>query len=237
MTNASLATAKSRTKSRSKSASPFAVDSIQRKRSRIHGAGVFARRPIPEGTRIIEYTGERISQAEADRRYEDRADDDSHTFLFEVDKHLVIDGGVGGSLARFINHSCDGNCEVTIEHRRVYIDAIRAIREGEELTYDYWLVCDLDDPSDLDVYACHCGSPNCRGSMLAPEVAPHRRAKRSAQFGLSERGVSECGPQVAPAPGLPLAPREQDVAHPRSAARRGAGASGRSAQASRSLPW
>ncbi|NUO47798.1 MAG: SET domain-containing protein-lysine N-methyltransferase [Polyangiaceae bacterium] len=178
MTNASLATAKSRTKSPSKSAAPFAVDHIQRKRSRIHGAGVFARRPIAKGTRIVEYTGEHISQAEADRRYEDRADDDSHTFLFEVGKNLVIDGGVGGSLARFINHSCDGNCEITIEHRRIYIDSIRAIREGEELTYDYWLVCDLDDPSELEVYACHCGSPNCRGSMLAPKPEPPPRRSR-----------------------------------------------------------
>ena len=88
------------------------------RRSKIHGTGVFATRHIPKGTRILEYLGERISHAEADRRYADKADDDNHTFLFTVDGRTVIDAGVGGNEARWINHSCDPNCETVVEDRR-----------------------------------------------------------------------------------------------------------------------
>jgi SET domain-containing protein len=180
MTNA--APAKRRAQTPAKPPALLPGGAIVRKRSRIHGSGVFARVPIAEGTRIIEYTGERISQAEADRRYEARAEADGHTFLFQVDESLVVDGGVGGSLARFINHSCDGNCEVTIERRRIYIEATRPIGAGEELAYDYSLTCDPDDPTDRDgVYACRCGSPKCRGTMLGPSPEPKHGAKKTAK--------------------------------------------------------
>ena len=92
-----------------------------------------------------------------------------HTFLFIVDKHTVIDAAVGGNAARFINHQCKGNCESIIEHRRVFIDAARDIAAGEELGYDYEIGRDKDDPPDVDeIYACRCGSPHCRGTMLWP---------------------------------------------------------------------
>src|SRR6476620_1702007 len=87
------------------------------RRSGIQGKGAFATRPIKRGTRIIEYTGERISPEEADRRYDDAAMD--------------------GNDARFINHSCAPNCEAVDERKRIYIEAIRDIVPGEELTYDY----------------------------------------------------------------------------------------------------
>ena len=137
--------------------------------SPLHGLGVFAARRIPKGTRVIEYLGERVSHAEADRRYEYKDADDAHTFLFIVDARTVIDAGVGGNEARFVNHSCDPNCESVIENRRVFIEAIRRIEPGEELTYDYQIQREADDPPDVDaVFACRCGTGRCRGSMLWP---------------------------------------------------------------------
>jgi hypothetical protein len=147
---------------------------IEVRSSALHGLGVFAARHIPKGTRIIEYLGQRVSHAEADRRYEHKDAADAHTFLFIVDAHTVIDAGVGGNDARFVNHGCDPNCESVIENRRVYIEAVRAIEPGEELTYDYQIQREPDDPPDVDaVFACRCGSERCRGSMLWP---PRRKA-------------------------------------------------------------
>jgi SET domain-containing protein len=160
------------------------------RRSRIHGRGVFAARRIRKGTRIIEYTGDRISNAEADHRYEDRPEDDNHTFLFIVDKRTVIDAGVGGNDARFINHSCEPNCETLIEDRRVFIHALRTIQAGEELAYDYQIRREPGDPPDIDeIFACRCGAATCRGTMLVgprprtrarPERHAHGRSARKA---------------------------------------------------------
>ena len=142
---------------------------IEVRSSALHGLGVFAARHIRKGTRIIEYLGERVSHTEADRRYEQKDAADAHTFLFIVDARTVIDAGVGGNEARFVNHGCDPNCESVIENRRVYIEAVRAIEPGEELTYDYQIQREPDDPPDVDtVFACRCGSDRCRGSMLWP---------------------------------------------------------------------
>jgi len=147
--------------------------------SRIHGCGVYATRPIRKGTRIIEYLGERVSHAEADRRYDDRPGDDGHTFLFVVDGRTVIDAGVGGNDARFINHRCDANCETVIEDRRVFIEAIRDIEPGEELGYDYQLTWETtDDAEDLALYACRCGSPGCRGTMLDPQPLDQKKQRK-----------------------------------------------------------
>jgi hypothetical protein len=148
------------------------------KRSKIHGRGVYAARRIRSGTRIIEYVGDRISHEEADSRYEMKADDDGHTFLFVVDDDLCIDAGVGGNPARFINHKCDANCETIIEGRRVFIEAIRTIQPGEELGYDYQLTWEsTDDPDELALYACRCGAANCRGTMLDRESIDARKKK------------------------------------------------------------
>jgi uncharacterized protein len=147
----------------------------------VHGRGVFALRRIRKGTRIIEYTGDRISHPEADQRYDDHEESDNHTFLFSVDRRLVIDAGVGGNDARFINHSCEPNCESVIEERRVFIDAVRDIAPGEELSYDYQIGRERNDPPNVDeIYACHCGSSRCRGTMLWPprRVAATSKAKR-----------------------------------------------------------
>src|ERR1700722_15786423 len=151
--------------------------------SNVHGRGVFATRRIEKGERIIEYLGERVSHDEADRRYESKEENDSHTFLFIVDSKTVIDAGTDGNDARFFNHSCDPNCESVVEKRRVFIEALRAIESGEEMTYDYQIYRDHDDPENIDqVFACRCGFANCRGTMLwPPEPKKKRRAKSSAK--------------------------------------------------------
>ena len=142
---------------------------IEVRNSPVHGRGVFATTFIPRGTRIVEYLGERLSHKAADDRYDDHDVNDNHTFLFIVDKHTVIDAAVGGNDARFINHQCEGNCESVIQYRRVFIDAARDIHAGQELGYDYEIGREKDDPPNVDeIYACRCGSPHCRGTMLWP---------------------------------------------------------------------
>jgi hypothetical protein len=141
---------------------------VEVRRSRIQGRGVFATGTIRKGTRVLEYTGEWISHEEADARYDD--DDASgrhHTFLFVLDDRVVLDGRVNGSIARFVNHSCAGNCETVIEEDHIWIEATRTIRAGEELTYDYRYEWDDEyGPTDVRYYACRCGTPDCRGTIL-----------------------------------------------------------------------
>jgi SET domain-containing protein len=158
--------------------------------SPVHGFGVFALRRIRKGTTVTEYIGDRISHAEADRRYENKAADDNHTFLFTVDSRTVIDGGVGGNDARFINHGCDPNCESVTNGKRIFVEAIRTIQKGEELAYDYQIQRDRDDPPNVDeIFACRCGAASCRGSMLERpkkkrrkrKKAPARRARRTVR--------------------------------------------------------
>lgn len=152
------------------------------RRSPIQGRGAFALRRIRAGTRIIEYIGERISEEEADRRYDDTKMKRHHTFLFTLDDGTVIDAAVGGNDARFINHSCAPNCEAVIEDGHIYIEAIRTIQPGEELVYDYqYERTDDTDDSDEALYPCHCGAPNCRGTILAPKKT--KRGKRSSGRG------------------------------------------------------
>jgi SET domain-containing protein len=156
------------------------------RQSKIHGRGVFAARRIRKGTRIIEYVGERVTHAEADRRYEDRPADDNHTFLFIVDARTVIDAGVDGNAARFINHSCDPNCETVTEKRRIYIEAIKTIQPGVELSYDYQIQREPGDPPEVDeIFACRCGATDCRGTML---TGPRPTRKRKAPAKSASKG-------------------------------------------------
>jgi uncharacterized protein len=137
--------------------------------SRLHGRGAFATAAIREGTRIIEYTGERLSHAAADARYDDAAMEHHHTFLMVVNRSWVIDAAFGGNDARFINHSCDPNCEIVTERGRVFIDALRDIAPGEELTYDYAYEREEGDDEHAETrYPCRCGAPGCRRTILAP---------------------------------------------------------------------
>ncbi len=166
------------------------------RRSPIHGTGVFATRRIAKGKRVLEYIGERVSHAEADRRYADKAHDDNHTFLFTVNTRTVIDGGNYGNEARWINHSCDPNCESVIDDNRVFIEAVRTIQPGDELSYDYMIERDASDPPDIDtVFACRCGAPQCRGTMLLPPKKKKKkkvaRAAAKAKNGAQARGKAK----------------------------------------------
>jgi hypothetical protein len=133
--------------------------------SDIHAAGCYTTTPIPQGTRLVEYTGPRISKQRGDELYEGRP----YTYLFGIgDGETVIDGH---GIAMFLNHCCDPNCETEEdEDGRVWVMAIRNIAAGEELTYDY---CLYDGEGDE---ACSCGSANCRGTMYSAAEQRRRRA-------------------------------------------------------------
>ena len=148
--------------------------------SGIAGKGAFALQFIAPGVRLIEYTGERVSHEVADARYaEEEAAGNYHTVLFSVDDKTVIDAGVNGNDARFFNHSCDPNCQSRIVRGRVYLETIRDIEPGEELTYDYEIPREGEsDEVAREKYPCHCGAANCRGTLLLPAPKPRRKSKR-----------------------------------------------------------
>ena len=136
--------------------------------SPIQGRGAFATRRIPAGVRLIEYAGERLTPAEADARYPDEDGVRHHTYLFAIDDDIVIDAAVGGNAARWINHSCDPNCDAVVENGRIWIDTIREVKPGEELAYDYAYVLDeRHTPEAKRRFPCHCGARRCRGTILA----------------------------------------------------------------------
>lgn len=143
---------------------------LQVRRSGVHGKGVYAQVPLRAGETVLEYRGEVISWDEALRRHPRDPADPHHTFYFHLDDARVIDGGVRGNAARWINHSCDPNCETEDDGGRIFIKALRDIAPGEELFFDYRLVIDERYTAKLKkAYACRCGAPNCRGTMLGPK--------------------------------------------------------------------
>jgi SET domain-containing protein len=140
------------------------------RRSGVHGKGVFAVQDIAEGETLIEYVGEHISWDVAQARHPHDPKDPNHTFYFSLTDGSVIDALFGGNSSRWINHSCDGNCEADEEVGRVFIKALRNIHAGEELNYDYGLIIDERYTPKLKAqYPCWCGSANCRGTLLAPK--------------------------------------------------------------------
>lgn len=149
--------------------------------SLIHGRGVFAARKISKGTPIIEYRGQRVSWDEALTRPDTDPDNPFHTFFFSLDDGRVIDAGVRGNAARWINHSCSPNCKtIEDEDGRVYIRARRGIDEGEELTYDYNLSIDGKlTKRELAHFECRCAKKKCRGTMLDGNgKKPKKKAKK-----------------------------------------------------------
>ncbi len=150
------------------------LQSIIVRRSPIHGSGVFAARDLPVGHTVIEYRGLVITHDEADRLHEGGVES-GHTFLFTLNDDYIIDANRQGNSARFINHSCDPNCEATIVESkdgdrardRIFIETLRPIDKGEELTYDYGIKLEVRHTARLkQVWACRCGSPLCTGTML-----------------------------------------------------------------------
>jgi SET domain-containing protein len=148
-------------------AHPFEI-----RESPMQGLGAFATEPIPAGTRLIEYAGERLTPAEAEARYPDLPGERHHTYLFAIDdddgNEVVVDAAVNGNEARFINHSCAPNCDAVVEGGRIWIETIRNVAVGDELAYDYAYVLDeRHTPAAKRRFPCHCGAPTCRGTILA----------------------------------------------------------------------
>ena len=142
---------------------PFEV-----RQSAIAGRGAFATRAIAPGVRIIEYAGERLTPAEAETRYPDAAEQAHHTFLFAIDEQVVVDAGVNGNEARWLNHSCAPNCDVVVDGGRLWIETMQDIEPGEELVYDYaYVLAERHTPAAKKRYPCRCGAITCRGTILA----------------------------------------------------------------------
>ena len=148
---------------------------IQTRSSGVHGKGVFALQDLAEGETLIEYVGEVISWLEALRRHPHDPAQPNHTFYFHIDENHVIDANVGGNSSRWINHSCQPNCEAEECSGRVFIKALGNIATGDELFYDYGLVIDARyTPRLLAAYPCWCGAAGCRGTLLAPKARQKR---------------------------------------------------------------
>jgi uncharacterized protein len=148
--------------------------------SKIQGMGAFATRRIRKGERVIEYLGECIDEDESDIRYPDDEMGRHHTFLFSIgDGSRVLDAGPLEWPAKYINHSCDPNCEaIEEEDGRVFISALKKIEPGIELSYDYaYERTAAHTEEDEKLYVCRCGAANCRGSIMAPTKPKKKRKK------------------------------------------------------------
>jgi hypothetical protein len=149
--------------------SPRRQLTVSSRRSNIHGRGVYARRDIPEGTPVLEYTGERITKAEAARREKERLarrdrGQDHCVYIFELNARYDLDGRTEGNVARLINHSCAANCRVDVLRGRIWIIARRDIAAGEEVTFDYGFRF-----SEWRHHACRCGATRCAGFIVAKD--------------------------------------------------------------------
>lgn len=148
-------------------------------------------RRVRKGARVLEYKGELISHAEADTRYDDFSMKRHHTFLFAVDRWHCLDGAPerGGGDASFINHSCEPNCEAHVYGKKIFISALRTIEAGEELFYDYRYDRQGGETPDTEkFYACRCGTPSCRGTILKPKRKPRRTTAKKKTKKTARRG-------------------------------------------------
>lgn len=155
------------------------------RRSPIHGRGAYARVDIPEGTRIIEYVGEKITKAESYRREQQRlarlaAGGDGCVYVWDLNKRHDIDGRHAYNIARLINHSCAPNCRAETIRGRVWIIAARDIARGEELSYDYGFSF-----SEWEKHPCRCGTPDCVGFIV--NKAQRWRVRRILQARRKEK--------------------------------------------------
>lgn len=170
------------------------------RRSAIHGRGVFALRQLHAEEVLVEYAGERVDWTIAASRPPADPDHPDLTYFFDIGDGTVIDGAAGGNSSRWINHSCAPNCEAVDYGGRIFICALRTISEGEELSIDYGLMVDGRITRALrERFACLCGAPNCRGTLLALRT----KKRRSAHHAYAEPAV---GTQVSQASPPTLAP-------------------------------
>ncbi|MGH7639191.1 MAG: SET domain-containing protein [Gemmatimonadaceae bacterium] len=157
----------SQRKAKSRTVVADASPPFEIRESPIQGLGAFATRRIPAGTRLIEYSGERLTPEQADARYPEVPGERHHTFLFAIDDEWVVDAAVNGNDARWINHSCDPNCDAVVDDAKIWIETIRDVQPGEELAYDY--AYELEERHTAEAkrrYPCNCGAKRCRGTLL-----------------------------------------------------------------------
>ena len=145
---------------------------IRVKKSKLHGNGVFASEYIKKNTKVIQYLGEKVTKAEGNRRSEQRikkylhSKEDGSVYIFELNNKYDIDGTPEYNRAKYINHSCNPNCEVDIINDEIWISSIKNIKKNDELTYDYGYEFDKDDYKD---HICNCGSNNCIGYIISSD--------------------------------------------------------------------
>lgn len=135
---------------------PNNMPRIRRRRSKLHGWGVFALESINKNKRVIDYAGEKILNKDSQKR-EEKYLENGQIWCFRVNRRWTRDAGVGGNIARFINHSCKPNCYSNIIGHTIWICAGRNIRPGEELTYNYYTEGEGEIP-------CRC-SPDCKNLL------------------------------------------------------------------------
>ena len=174
-----VAIPKSPTKRVKESAAPKPTTSpyCEPQGSAIHQQGLFASKKIPKNAEIIEYVGEKISTKEGDRRAIDLADEregtgDASVYMFILDDDHDVDGNVPHNTAKLINHGCDPNCEAQIIDDEIWIVALKEIKKGDELTFDYGF--ELDHYED---HPCRCGIPKCIGYIVSRDYWPKLQAK------------------------------------------------------------
>ena len=145
-----------------------------KKKSSLHGTGLFASTNIKKGEQVIEYIGDKVTKKEGDKRADkqikkaQKNKNNGMVYVFELNKRYDIDGGVARNYARFINHSCDPNCEVEIIDNHIWISAIKKIKKGSELLYNYGYPFD----SHFEEHICKCGSKKCVGYILSDNYWP-----------------------------------------------------------------
>ena len=145
-----------------------------KKKSPLHGSGLFAARNIKKGEQVIEYIGDKVTKREGDKRADkqikkaEKNKKNGMVYVFELNKKYDIDGGVARNYARFINHSCDPNCEVEITNNEIWISSIKRIKKGAELSYNYGYPFD----TDYEDHICKCGSKKCVGYILSDDDWP-----------------------------------------------------------------
>jgi SET domain-containing protein len=175
--------AKTKTKSGKSKSAKSAVKSewAKVKSSGIHNKGLFAKRDIPEGTRIIEYVGEKLTTAESERRGVEQDELARETgggtvYMFTLNSRFTIDGNVSWNTAKYANHGCDPNAETDVIKGRIWLIALHDIKKGEEIVYDYSF--DIEYCKD---YPCLCGAKNCAGYIVGWEFRAKLKRKLKAE--------------------------------------------------------
>ena len=152
----------------------------KKKKSNVHGSGLFASQDIKKNSQVIEYIGDKVTKKEGDKRADKQINkakknkNNGMVYVFELNKRYDIDGGVLHNHARLINHSCDPNCEVEIDNNHIWISSIKNIKKDAELSYNYGYSYDTDYVD----HPCKCASAKCVGYILDDIHWPKLKKKK-----------------------------------------------------------